>query len=177
MLEFLKMTIGSLFIIRPVQPEDLEQVLEVYRQCEDFLALGPTPRASVEMVLGDLKISQEAGGIFCGIYKDSQDMIGVLDYIPQNFEGNPDWAFIELLMIAAPHRRKGLGKEIVQLVEKEIVQNPRITDILLGVQVNNPGAQEFWRKVGYQIISGPVDCGDGTTAYRLCKHPHPPPIA
>ena len=162
--------IGSSFIIRPVRPDELDWVLEVYRQCEDFLALGPVPLASMEMVLSDLQISKEAGGIFCGIFKNDGEMIGVLDYIPQNFEGNPDCAFIELLMIAAPHRRKGLGKEIVQLVEKEIMQNPRIQDVLSGVQVNNLDAIEFWQKAGYLIISGPMLWEDGTTVYRLSKH-------
>ena len=37
--------------IRPITENDLEEVFEVYRQCEDFLALGPKPKASMAMVL------------------------------------------------------------------------------------------------------------------------------
>ena len=36
-------------IIRPIDRDDLPAVLEVYRQCEDFLALGPISEASMAM--------------------------------------------------------------------------------------------------------------------------------
>ena len=37
--------------IRPVRQQDLQAVLEVYRQCEDFLALGPVAAASMQRIL------------------------------------------------------------------------------------------------------------------------------
>lgn len=161
--------VGSSFTIRPVQHEELTQVLEVYRQCEDFLALGPDPRASMEMIEKDWQISKEAGGIFCGIFDDSQNMIGVVDFIPANFEGNPSHAFIELLMIAMPARGKGLGREVMQAIEDEILKNSNITDILSAVQINNPKAIQFWKNIGYEIVSEPRLNLDGTTVYRLSK--------
>jgi len=157
------MTTGSSFTIRPTLRDNTEQALQVYRQCEDFLALGPDPRASTEM------IEKDAGGIFCGIFDDSRNMIGVVDFIPNNFEGNPHYAFIELLMIAAPARRKGLGREVMQAVEREILQNPNITDILSAVQVNNPNAIRFWTNIGYEIVSEPILNPEGTTVYKLRK--------
>ena len=42
------------FSLRPVTPTDLDAVLEVYRLCEDFLALGPVATASMEMLQKDL---------------------------------------------------------------------------------------------------------------------------
>lgn len=161
--------VGSSFTIRPVQHEELTQVLEVYRQCEDFLALGSDPRASMEMIEKDWQISKEAGGIFCGIFDDSQNMIGVVDFIPANFEGNPSHAFIELLMIAMPARGKGLGREVMQAIEDEILKNSNITDILSAVQINNPKAIQFWKNIGYEIVSEPRLNLDGTTVYRLSK--------
>jgi len=55
--------------IRPVEQNEaeLEQVLAVYRQCEDFLALGPVAMASLEMVAADLALSGLKGGTFCAI--------------------------------------------------------------------------------------------------------------
>ncbi len=44
--------------IHPVSPEGLDAVLDVYRQCEDFLALGPIAAASMEMVLKDIELSR-----------------------------------------------------------------------------------------------------------------------
>ena len=48
--------------IRPIAEDDLEAILAVYRQCEDFLALGPQPQASPEMVAADMRQSQAEGG-------------------------------------------------------------------------------------------------------------------
>ena len=163
------MIAGSSFTICPVSRDDLNQSLEVYRQCEDFLALGPDPHASMEMIEKDMQISNEAGGLFCGIFDDNQNMIGVVDFIPENFEGNPNHAFIELLMIAMPARRKGLGREVMQAVEPDNSRNPNITDILSAVQVNNPSAIRFWKNLGYEIITEPVLNLDGITVYKLNK--------
>jgi hypothetical protein len=83
----------SSFEIRPITQDDLAAVLDVYRQCEDFLALGPVPIASMEMVLSDVEHSQREGGVFCGIYAAGGEMMGIVDYVPSNFEGNPQAAF------------------------------------------------------------------------------------
>ena len=152
--------------IRTVTPDDYQAILEVYRQCEDFLALGPQPKASLEMVLKDIKEARVEGGIFRGIYTYGR-MVGVVSYVLGNFEGKRQNAFISLLMIAAPCRGKGIGTEIVQRIEKEILMNPGIKTILLGVQVNNPNAIRFWQRNGYCIFGGPELRPDKTTVFRL----------
>ncbi len=161
------------YVLRPVDrnnPAVLAAVLEVYRQCEDFLALGPQPHASPEMVQADLDLSRGAGGIFCGIYLcPSDEMIGVADYIPSGFEGNRQHAFIELLMIAQPFRSLGLGKRIVAGLEAEICKDPLITAIRLGCQVNNYSGMRFWQRCGYRIIGPPTQYPDQTTGCLLEK--------
>jgi ribosomal protein S18 acetylase RimI-like enzyme len=156
--------------IRPITRDELDTILDVYRQCEDFLALGPVPTASMEMVLQDIEISRREGGIFCGIY-DATDgkMIGVVDYVPGNFEGDPHQAFLSLLMIAAPFRQQGVGKAVVEAIEDEIKTDAQVTAILAGVQVNNPQAARFWQKRGYRIVSGPTLMPDQTTVFGLRK--------
>jgi ribosomal protein S18 acetylase RimI-like enzyme len=156
--------------IRPIQPGDLDAVLAVYRQCEDFLALGPAPTASREMVLADIAISHREGGVFCGIYATtSGKMIGVIDYVPHNYKGEPHVAFLELLMIAAPFRSQGVGKAVVEAIELEIKKDALVRKILSGVQVNNPQAVQFWLRNGYRIVSGPELLPDQTTVFGLCK--------
>ena len=155
--------------IRPVAQEELEAVLEVYRGCEDFLALGPVATASMEMVLKDLEISESENGLFCGIFAANGKMIGVLDYVPRDYEGNPHAAFLSLLMIAAPFRDQGIGQAVVEAVENEIKQDDRVTVILSGVQVNNPQAIRFWQRNGYRIVSEPKLHPDQTTAVDLQK--------
>jgi hypothetical protein len=59
---------GSLEI-RSVTQDDLDSVLAVYQQCEDFLALGPVAEASMQMVLKDIELSKDAGGWYWGRLK------------------------------------------------------------------------------------------------------------
>lgn len=165
------------FIIRSLEPTqaELDAVLEVYRQCEDFLALGPVPKASMEMVLADLALSKKEGGTFCGIYARSTDpstpeqMLGIVDFLPTGFEHDPRCADLALLMIAAPYRDQGLGAAVVQAVEAEICRVGRAREIHSGVQVNNPGGIRFWQRMGYIIVTGAELMPDGTTAYQLRK--------
>ncbi len=41
------------------------------------------------MVQQDIEMSQQEGGRYDGIYTSDGTMIGVIDFIPANFEGNP----------------------------------------------------------------------------------------
>ena len=76
------------FEIHPITQDDLDAVLEMYRQCEDFLALGPVSVASMEMVWQDIELSKAEGGVFCGIYTENEKMIGIIDYVPSNYRGD-----------------------------------------------------------------------------------------
>ncbi len=160
---------GRTFEIRPAGEGDMEALLGLYRQCEDFLALGPQPHASPEMVRDDLQLSAGEGGVFCGIYDERGLLIGVVDYVPSSFEGDPRRASLSLLMIAPPHRGKGLGAEVVRLVEAEVRKHPLVTVIDSGVQVNNPRAIRFWLARGYEITGGPERMPDQTTVFHLRK--------
>ena len=160
---------GDSLKIRPVTDDDLGAVLDMYRQCGDFLALGPEPVASMAMVLRDIETSQREGGRFCGIFATDGSMVGVVDSVPSGFEGDPHLAFLSLLMIAAPYRNLGIGQAVVALIEDDIEQNPQITAILSAVQVNNPSAVRFWQRNGYRIVGGPELQRDGTTTFHLRK--------
>jgi ribosomal protein S18 acetylase RimI-like enzyme len=155
--------------IHPIAPDHLDAILEVYEQCEDFLTLCQLPAASMDMVLKDIEISKAGGGVFCGIYTDHGEMIGVIDYVPCDYCGAPDTAYLELLMIAAPYRKQGIGKAVVEAVENEIQKNPKVTTIVSGVAVNNPQAIQFWKKNGYQIVSEPKYYPGQGTGFDLRK--------
>lgn len=158
------------FTLKPVTEKDLDVLLILYRQCEDFLALGPEPQASPEMVLADLAHAREQGGSFCGIYDPAGTLMGVIEVIPQGFAGNPAHAFISLLMIGQSFRQQGLGSQVVEVIEAELRQNPRIEAVLSAVQVNNPAALRFWQRQGYQIADSPTLQPDGTTTVALKKN-------
>ena len=129
--------------VRTATENELEAILSVYRQNEDFLSLGPESKASVEMVLKDLKLSRDESGCFCGIYQTDGSIAGVVDFVPENFEGENGVSFISLLMIAAPFRNQGLGTKVINMVEDEITNNFHSGTIHVAVQTNNPGALCF----------------------------------
>jgi ribosomal protein S18 acetylase RimI-like enzyme len=155
--------------IHPISQNDLDAVLNVYKQCEDFLALGPVATASEEMVRKDIELSAGEGGFFCGIYKTDGELIGIIDFIPKFYKHNPCHAFLELLMIATPFRKQGIGNAVVAAIEGEIRNDARVTTILAGVQVNNPQAIRFWQRNGYRIVSKPKRYPDQTIAVDLRK--------
>ncbi|MCX5758561.1 MAG: N-acetyltransferase, partial [Candidatus Hydrogenedentes bacterium] len=157
------------FNIRPIAQDDLDAVLVVYRQCQDFLALGPILAASMEMVRQDIEYSSRNGGVFCGIYTANEDMMGVVDYVPCNFDGDPHVAYFSLLMVAAPFRKQGIGTAVVEAIENEIGNGRQVTAILSGVQVNNPRAVQFWQRRGYRVITGPELQDDQTIVFGLRK--------
>lgn len=160
---------GEGFAVYPVDESDLPKLLEVYRGCEDFLALGPNPHASTTMVENDLALSREIGGLYGSIFEaDRSEPAGVLDFVPDGYEGHPGEAFLELLMLAEPYRGRGLGTRVLAALEQRLVE-AGIRVLRAGVQVNNPGAVRFWLGHGFVLTSGPRDLEDGTTCYDLAK--------
>ena len=155
--------------ILPIGDDRVDQVLEIYQQCEDFLALGPVAKASREMVLADMAHARELGSIYCGLYNDQDLLIGIVDYLPNYHLREPGAAFIELVMISPNFRRQGYGTDTIREVEDLIWADPGTQKIDLAVQVNNPAARRFWEKHGYLTISGPQDQPDGTTVYTMQK--------
>jgi ribosomal protein S18 acetylase RimI-like enzyme len=121
------------------------------------------------MVVNDIENSQREGGAFCSVFGADGGMIGVVDFVPSNFERDPHVAFISLLMIAPSFRSQGMGGRIVELVENEIRKNAQVTTILSAVQVNNTEGLRFWQKNGYRVVGGPEMQLDQTTTLRLRK--------
>ena len=159
---------GDGFLVRPAVEEDLDDVLEVYYRSEDFLALGPVPHASTAMVMADLDLSARNGGVYCVIELPDGAVAGVLDYIPGGYEGLAQQAYLELIMIAAPYRGRGLGGRVVAALEQFLRANG-VRAVLADVQVNNPDGLRFWRCAGYRVVSPACRQPDGTVTFGLEK--------
>jgi ribosomal protein S18 acetylase RimI-like enzyme len=149
--------------VKAIDDHQLGATREVYRQCEDFLALGPAPAASLDMFVADIQHSREADAIYCGIWRGNTQ-VGVLDFIP---EAEPKTAEILLLMIARPYRSQGFGSAILEGLIRHLGETYDTRTVTGGVQINNPSAIAFWRRHGFEIGSEARDCGDGTTAYPM----------
>ncbi len=157
---------GPGFSVRPVTEHEIPSILEVYRQCEDFLALGPVACASLDMVLADMTHSREEGGFFCGIRNGAGGLVGVLDFIPKYKRGV---AFLSLLMIAGAHRRRGLGSSVLACLEAHLKRAHGASKIESGVQVNNEPGIRFWKKCGFRVGRRVRKQPDKTIAYAMIK--------
>jgi len=155
------------FKIASIAESQLSQVLSVYQQCEDFLALGPVSKASMDMVKADIDHSKEENGLFCGIFDLKDNLIGIIDFVPSMFEGKPENAFISLIMVAKPYRNKGLGRKVTEAVINKIKEDPQVRVVLSAVQTNNEQAIKFWESLGFHIIGDPEPRPDKTVVYRL----------
>jgi RimJ/RimL family protein N-acetyltransferase len=119
------------------------------------------------MVQDDLARSRAVGGCYCAIRDEEGNLVGVVDYTSRrDTEG---LAFIELLMIGAPWRRRGIGRTVVAALERYLAASFGIRTVESAVQVNNPGGLAFWRNLGYQRDAAAVRQEDGTVTYRLRK--------
>lgn len=165
---------NDLFEIRPITDNNLKEVLEVYQQSEDFLALGSEPKATLTMVLHDREASCKEKGDFCGIYTLSGKIVGVIMYVPSYFKGSDHVAFISLLMISFPWRNRGIGTRILKLVEDKIRRSGVVAEIQTAVQLNNPAALRFWQRNGYRVFGDPDLRPDQTVVSYLRKNLFPP---
>lgn len=153
-------------LIRPMSVADADLLLALYQQCEDFLALGPTPKASLEMVLADLQHSAADNGWYSGIWRNSR-LCGVIDWIPCGPEAGT--VFINLLMLAPDHRGQRIGRSVLEWLESHVSKDCGTSAIETAVQTNNQAAIRFWLQQGYGPVRGPVCNDDGTIVLILRK--------
>ena len=154
--------------IRLYKNEDKNDVFSVYKECEDFLSLGPLPIASNNMVEEDLRYSINNNGRFCVILYGDR-VIGIVDYIPFGYKDKLDNSYISLLMVAKNYRNKGIGSVALIKVEEIIKKNLNIKNIYTSVQTNNTKALLFWIRQGYIRISEAELQEDTTIVYHFKK--------
>ncbi len=155
------------FILRTVEKIDFPAILRVYKQSEDFLLLGPKPKASMKMVLNDIKHSKEEKGKYCGIWDLKGSLLGIVDFVP--LLEDKESSFLSLIMISADYRDKGLGSKVIKVLEQYLTMKYSIKRILSAVQTNNEKAIRFWRRCRYVINTTPEIRPDKTTVYHMKK--------
>ena len=156
--------------IRPATAADLPALVKIYNQSVDFLRLGSdTPPA--QAAAADFSGALGNGGCFCLLEQAGQPA-GVLDFSPY---AAPEEAHLNLLMLAAPYRSQGLGQAAFCWLENELRLLPGLRRLRADVQTNNPRAQVFWQRMGFEV-AGPASLQpDGTTTLPLL-HPMDPPF-
>lgn len=161
---------GDNFEILPAGAERTDELLALYRRCEDFLALNPlAPSADAAMIQRDLTTTAAEGGYYCAVQAPGGELLGVVDFIPRGFQEQPQQAFLELLMLPADRRGQGLGARVLACVEDALRIDPQVTALLAGCQVNNPRGLRFWLRQGFEMITEAETQPDGTVCVLLRK--------
>lgn len=156
--------------IKPVTDDDAEAVLMVYEQCADYLALQTPEVPSVAMVQSDLATTARNAGIFAGIFRrESNDLIGVISFVPKNFRGQYDYAFVLNVMIRVSDRRRGYGTEAYRAVEELIFSNAEVKRIGTLLLPQHEPAYAFAEKLGFERAGGPFKNRRGYGLWAFSK--------
>ena len=152
--------------VSPFVEDDTGPVLEMYAQSEDFLALGPVVKASKEMVLDDIEDAHKLGGQYC-VIRHETTVIGVVAYIATTEQLSA--SYLLLLMIGAPWRNRGHGRVVVDALERYLWEEYGTESVNSAVQVNNPDAIRFYKRIGFQFSNESRTQPDGTVTFEMSK--------
>ncbi len=155
-------------IIRSLTEETA--ILVVYEQCADYLALQTPEPPSGAMVRSDVATTAMNDGIFAGIFRrDSNELSGAISFVPNNFHGQRDYAFVLNLMIGSAHRRQGYGTEAYQAVEKFIWLDPDVKRIGTLLLPQHEPSYAFAEKLGFERAGGPFKNKRGYGLWAFSK--------
>jgi len=79
---------------------------------------------------------------------NADEPVGYLDY-KLHYPENAD-AIITLILIAEPYRGLGYGRQAVE--DLEAMLHHEVERLFAAVYGDNPGAVEFWKKLGYRFL-------------------------
>lgn len=86
----------------------------------------------------------------------------------QNREGSPVSAGIPGVMLTPEYHGKGIAKELIQALLKDL-KDKDIKEVCLSTGVDNMGANRFYQKMGFELIDTYIEYGGiKQNRYRLC---------
>lgn len=95
----------------------------------------------------DIKNGEKAHGILA-FYNDDT-AVGEICYRIEKADGEEPKLYIMTIGVLKPYQRQGIAS---QLFNKVVEDNKEIKEVYLHVHVENPGAVEFYKKLGFSII-------------------------
>ena len=157
-------------IIQSLTESDAEAVLSVYRQAIDFLELQTSEPPSLAMAQSDIEASQQRGSEFVGLFKrDSRELIGLADFVPKNFRGQQDYAWLNVLLIRQSDRRQGYGRVAYRAIEAFIFGDPSVTRIGTALLPQYEASLKFAERMGFERAGGPFKNKRGYGLYSFVK--------
>ena len=157
-------------LIKALTDADAVAVLKVYAQSQDFFELQSTEPPSIERVRTDIQSAQPRGSLFVGLFERATgELIGVADFIPKNFRGQSDYAWLTALLIRESDRRKGYGREAYHAIEQFIFDDPAVKRIGHALIPQYAAGLAFAEKMGFERAGGPFKNKRGYGLYSFIK--------
>jgi ribosomal protein S18 acetylase RimI-like enzyme len=121
--------------IRPIRPADEDAVVALWERC-GLVRPWNDPRKDIQRKLGvrpDLFLVGEAEG-------------EIVASVMAGYDGHRGW--LNYLGVDPSHRRRGLGRQMVEAAERLLVASgcPKIN---LLIRTSNGSVIEFYRRIGY----------------------------
>ncbi len=157
-------------VIKSLSPADADHVLKVYEGSKDFFDLQTPEGLSGELIRSDMAATEKQSGEFVGIFdRASNELIGVIAFVPKNFQGEADYAWINLLLIRGSDRRQGFGREAYQAIEQYIFSNPNVKRIGCTLLPQFDPSLKFAEALGFERAGGPFKNKRGYGLYSFVK--------
>jgi RimJ/RimL family protein N-acetyltransferase len=142
---------------REVTADDLPALLPVYLSNPDFVAMNEGSRGTsgyfdLEMFRRDWWVQRMMpGSHWLGIYLTSSgEAVGQANFLEENPDDGYPW--LGLLMIAADHQGRGLGREAFERLAEHSRVEYGWAALRLGVRPANVAALGFWEHLGFEVV-------------------------
>jgi RimJ/RimL family protein N-acetyltransferase len=157
-------------VIKLLTEADAVAVLRVYERAADFLELQTPEPPSLELVRSDMAATASQAGVFAGVFKRaSGELMGIVSFVPGNFRGQRDYAFVSLIMLRESDRGQGFGSEAYRAVEDFIFGDPLVTRIGTLLLPQHAPSLKFAEKIGFERAGGPFKNRRGYGLWAFVK--------
>ncbi|PLS78230.1 MAG: hypothetical protein CYG59_19625 [Chloroflexi bacterium] len=147
-----QMFTGPSVELRPLEDDDLDVVVSLYRSTPNyFAAIGyGREQASKLGLQREFEAAQQTDGrtLYAILRREGQTLIGMADV--QIEATMSDTATIALLLIGGPYQQQGYGSEAADLLEQALCTTPGVEFMMAGVAESSEVGQRFWQSRGFQ---------------------------
>ncbi len=147
--------IGKRVLLRPLEDDDLDTVVRLYRSTPNYFAAigyGREPASKLELQRDFMDAEASDGRTLYAIVRsEDRALIGMADVQVEAMMSAT--ATIALLLIGGPYQQQGYGSDAADLLEQALCSTPNVEFIMAGVAASSLLGQRFWQSRGF-LYSG-----------------------